>query len=107
MAKRNQRAAKARADVKRRKLAAQDRKFRTGVNSTCLRNVEHDGDSTLKVEFKRGSRYAYFDVPLSVAKRLAKASSVGKTYNRTVRNDYEYERLRAESSRRGGSKRKR
>lgn len=103
----NNRAAKAKATVAKRKAAAKAKAFRTGVSSTCLRRVEHDGESTLKVEFRRGSVYAYYGVSKRSATALARAGSVGKSYNRNIKPYYAYSRLRAAASRKRGAKGKR
>lgn len=92
-------ARRSRAAELKAKIAKQ--KMNRGVSSTCLRRVEHDGDSTLTVEFRRGARYKYFDVPPPRAGSLADAASVGKYYNRKIKYDYEYELTRASRPRRG------
>jgi KTSC domain len=69
---------------------------KTGVTSTCLRNVGHDKESkTLQVEFKKsGAVYQYSAVSTRTANGLKNASSVGKYFNRNVRNEYSYRRIR-------------
>jgi hypothetical protein len=72
------------------------------VTSTCLRTVKHDPDKRrLELEFRQsGARYAYFGVSPRVASNLKDAESVGKHFNRNVRNKYEYERLTKGNARR-------
>lgn len=78
------------------------------VSSTCLRTVKHDkATKDLTVEFRTsGARYRYSGVSARTANGLKNASSVGKYYNRNVRNEYEYERLSG-GRRRGRVKRHR
>ena len=63
--------------------------------STCLRESTADtGRSNLDVEFKEsGARYRYFDVSDRRMEGLKNASSVGKYFNRYIRNDHDYQRL--------------
>lgn len=99
-------AARGGARVRKARIQARKKKaitpYRKVVSSTCLRRVEHDGESTLRVEFRKGSVYDYFDVDREVAPRTARASSVGRYYNRHIRNaGYDYELVRAGHKRRG------
>lgn len=80
---------------------------RTGVNSTCLRAVKHDKASKrLECEFRKGSIYEYRGVSTRTANGLKNADSVGRYFNRNVRNNYAFTRLRGGRPRRG-AKRKR
>lgn len=93
--RRNNRAATARAK-------ADAARSRVAVNSTCLRVVEHDNeDKRLRLEFRTsGAIYEYSGVSKRAATNLAKAESVGRYFNRNVRNNYPYERVRASRPRR-------
>jgi len=46
----------------------------------------------LRVEFKNGGIYNYFDVPDSVFKKMSEASSKGKFFMDNIRGEYDYRR---------------
>jgi len=73
------------------------RRTNTVVSSTCLRRVAHDADTqTLELEFRKsGAVYEYYDVPTRVATNLRNAGSVGRHFNRRVRDVYDYQRTRS------------
>jgi hypothetical protein len=48
------------------------------------------GDDDLVVTFKSGARYRYHNVPILVFIQLISSDSVGETFNKIVRNNYEY-----------------
>lgn len=77
-----------------------------GLTSSCLRSKRYDPEKeTLDVEFKTsGAQYRYFDVPQRRSDKLEDAKSVGKYYNRYVRNDFEFKRLSSGRSRRKGKR---
>lgn len=70
--------------------------IRKPVRSSDLRSVGYDPDSaTLEIEFKDGSIYQYFDVPLTVYAGLMAAMSHGSYFARHVRNrGYRYRKVR-------------
>lgn len=84
------RAAKARKAARLAKLSKQ-------VQSTCLRTVDYDpNEDKLDLEFRKsGAKYRYFGPTIKDVRRLINAASIGRTFNRTIRNDFPYERLRA------------
>lgn len=79
---------------------------RTGVNSTCLRSIGHDKDAKkLSLEFKTsGAVYEYSGVSTRSANNLRKAASRGRHFNKHVRNEYPYKRVRASRPRRGAKR---
>lgn len=67
---------------------------RTFVSSSNLNSVGYDEETiTLEVEFKDGSLYQYFDVPVTVYQELMGAGSVGQYFAQNIRNSYRYSRL--------------
>jgi hypothetical protein len=69
---------------------------RKGVSSTCLRNTGYDPENkTLDLEFRKGGAvYEYFDVPKRTHTGLRKASSVGRYFNKHVRNEFDFRKIR-------------
>ncbi|MGA3052050.1 MAG: KTSC domain-containing protein [Chitinispirillaceae bacterium] len=67
---------------------------RLPVSSSNLASVGYDPSSmTLEIEFKDGSLYQYFDVPVAVYQGLMNADSKGTFFSQNLRNDYRYTRL--------------
>lgn len=67
---------------------------RTPVNSSALVSVGYDRDGlVLETELTSGAIYQYFDVPESVFLELMNADSLGKYYNKNIRNNYRYTQL--------------
>lgn len=56
------------------------------VVSAGITSIRHDGRSSLIVNFKDGSSYTYSNIPVSTYHELASAESVGKYFNRFIRN---------------------
>jgi hypothetical protein len=64
---------------------------RTPVNSSVLVSVGYDDHSfVLETELTSGAVYQYLDVPESVFLELMSANSLGKYYNKNIRNSYRY-----------------
>lgn len=64
------------------------------VSSSNLNSVGYDEQSmTLEVEFKDGSLYQYFDVPVAAHQELLGAGSVGRYFAQNIRNSFRYSRL--------------
>lgn len=64
------------------------------VSSSNLVSVGYDADSeTLEVEFKGGSVYQYFNVPVFMHERMMVADSIGIFFNAEVRNAFPCEKL--------------
>lgn len=71
---------------------------RTPIQSSVLRAVLYSASSRrLEAEFQSGAVYIYDDVPHQVFLDLLAAPSKGTFFNREIRNNYGYVRLRAPS----------
>jgi len=68
---------------------------REPVESSNLASVGYDeSSSTLEIEFRHGSIYQYFGVPLSVYQGLMNASSKGQYFDQRVKKaGYPYARV--------------
>ena len=65
-----------------------------GVNSTNLDFIGYDPDtSTLRIQFKDGSIYEYFDVPQYVYDELYAADSKGTYASRNIYKVYRQNRI--------------
>ncbi len=64
------------------------------VKSANLRAVGWAGGELL-VEFVRGGRYRYLDVPEEVYAALMNAKSVGRFFRQRVRSRFKYEKVLA------------
>ena len=63
--------------------------------SSVIRAFEYDPkEHRLAVTFVTGRRYAYRDVPPAVAEGLRSAASKGGYFNRRIRDQFSYDRLR-------------
>ena len=62
---------------------------RKRVSSSAISSVEYDqGSSTLELEFKSGSVYAYQDVPPDVYRELLEADSMGRFVSSNIKGRY-------------------
>jgi len=60
------------------------------VESSVLMFVGYEPISeTLRIVFKSGSEYKYTGVPIQVYQNLCNAESIGREFNRTIRNQYD------------------
>ena len=60
------------------------------VESSVLKFVGYEPISQiLRVVFTSGSEYKYTRVPIQVYKNLCNAESIGREFNRTIRNQYD------------------
>ena len=60
------------------------------VESSVLMFVGYEPISeTLRIVFKSGSEYKYTGVPIQVYQNLCNAESIGREFNRTIRNKYD------------------
>lgn len=67
---------------------------RLAVASGNVESVGYDGqEMKLEVKFRRGGRYCYFGVPLSVFEDLLKAESPGAFLNQQIRDVYSYQKI--------------
>ena len=65
------------------------------VNSTLLASVTYAvAESILQLEFCDGAIYRYFAVPAAIHSGLLAAGSKGSYFNRKIRSDFRYVRLR-------------
>lgn len=65
---------------------------RLPVESSCLSSVGHQG-TTLELEFRTGSVYAYAEVPADEYCALLAAPSLGRYFHAHIRGRYPYRRL--------------
>lgn len=66
---------------------------RTGVQSSSVESIGYDEESqTLEIEFKNGSIYQYFDVPVHVHVELMNAASVGSYLANMIKGTFRYSR---------------
>lgn len=64
------------------------------VDSSNLRAFRYDKTSaSMDVQFKNGFIYRYNQVPMSVAKQMESATSVGSFFAQNVKGMYDYDRL--------------
>lgn len=67
---------------------------RESVSSSNVESVGYDEESqTLEIEFKNGSTYQYFDVPLNIYTGLIHADSVGGYLAEIIKGSYRYSRV--------------
>ena len=60
------------------------------VQSSVILAVGYEQISqTLRVIFNSGSEYRYTGVPIQVYRNLCNAESIGREFNRTIRNRYD------------------
>lgn len=64
------------------------------VESSNIESVGYDNYSeTLELEFKNKHIYQFFGVPPSIHNKLVNAESVGRTFNETVRNKFNFKKV--------------
>jgi len=66
---------------------------RTPVQSSSIASIGYSPDSTLEIEFHRGTVYRYFAVPQCVYDALWRAESMGAYFNRSVKPHFRYTRV--------------
>jgi hypothetical protein len=65
------------------------------LNSTLIAGVSYEANSTLlQIEFRDGSLYRYFAVPVEVYEGLLAAESKGVYFNRRIRNVFQHAQLK-------------
>lgn len=65
------------------------------VSSTSLKSVGYDSDRRLlEVEFHSLAVYIYEDVPMWAYEALMTAASIGRYFERRIRNRYAYTQMR-------------
>ena len=66
----------------------------TTVESATLRGIAYDeGTGLLRLEFRSGAVYDYFEVPGAVHDALLRAPSMGACFNRAVRGCFRFCRV--------------
>jgi len=61
------------------------------INSSALAEAEYDDDTgDLRITFRDGSVYTYWNVPRVIYDTLVSTASPGSFYNRDIRNDYDF-----------------
>lgn len=66
---------------------------RRAVSSSCVQSVGYAArSSTLEIKFVNGGVYQYSQVPQDIYQGLMGAQSIGKTFQATVKNRYDYQK---------------
>lgn len=69
------------------------------LESTTLAAAGYDPAlRRLEVQFRRGDRYLYFQVPPEIYEQLLQAPSKGACFNRLIRNRFPYQHLSTPSA---------
>lgn len=67
---------------------------RIQVVSSNIRSVGYEADiEILEIEFTSGNIYQYFDVPEREYEELMNAASIGKYFNRKIKDNYRYRQV--------------
>jgi hypothetical protein len=67
---------------------------RQPVESSNISSVGFDPETeTLEVEFRNGSIYQYFGVPLPLFEQLTQSPSIGSFLNINIKESFPYERV--------------
>jgi len=71
---------------------------RTSVESSVIASLGYSADDRiLEVEFRSGRIYQYFEVSAERHQRLMAAESIGRYFNKMIRDRYERRELEAEA----------
>ena len=63
-------------------------------NSSNLKRSEYNTQtSELMVEFKKGGKYSYEKVPISIFTKMRMAESQGKYFAKNISKNYKYKKL--------------
>jgi len=66
----------------------------TKVTSSNIDAIGYDPTQRiLKIVFRSGAIYDYYDVDPEIYNSLMNATSIGKEFNSTIRNSYNYEKV--------------
>lgn len=63
------------------------------ADSSFIKHIHWEDDSTLIVTFSTNSVWAYYEVPKTVFYELTKAESIGAYFNKNIRSNYSSEVL--------------
>jgi uncharacterized protein YuzE len=65
------------------------------VGSSVIASVEYDNDAhELDITFTSGKIYRYFDVPAEIHAGLVDAESLGKFFNKEIKDAYRFEEVK-------------
>jgi hypothetical protein len=62
-------------------------------SSTISRMAYDEARKALSVEFKNGSRYEYYDLPVNVFQQMTAAASKGQFLSANIKGRYRYARV--------------
>ncbi|KKK77677.1 hypothetical protein LCGC14_2851170 [marine sediment metagenome] len=66
----------------------------TEVESSHIEAIGYDsGVQQVRVRFKGGATYVYYDVPANIANNFIEAESVGEYLNEHIKGEYRYEKV--------------
>jgi hypothetical protein len=62
--------------------------------STNIKSIDYnEEEKTLVVEFAKGGKYKYFDVPEEIPADMILAKSAGKFFQENIKNAFKFERV--------------
>lgn len=71
-----------------------EKKLKESYSSSNLKSSTYDVETReLIVEFKKGGKYSYNDVPLQTVISLKRAPSKGKYFNQNIAKVYTYKKI--------------
>jgi|TARA_R110000744_G_scaffold366233_1_gene475201 hypothetical protein len=71
-----------------------EKKLKESYNSSNLKSSTYDVETKeLIVEFKKGGKYSYSDVPLQTVVSLRRAPSKGTYFNQSIAKIYKYKKI--------------
>lgn len=69
--------------------------IRKKIESSSIESIGYfRGSETLEIEFKNGSIYQYFGVPIDEYWRLMQADSKGSYFAENIKDEYNYTKIR-------------
>mgnify|MGYP001224488367 CR=1 FL=1 len=71
-----------------------EKQIKESYNSSNLKSSNYNTETKeLIVEFKKGGKYSYKDVPLQTVVSLRRAQSKGGYFNKNIAKIYEYKKI--------------
>ena len=71
-----------------------EKKINESYSSSNLKSSTYDVETKeLIVEFKKGGKYSYSDVPLQTVISLRRAPSKGQYFNKSIAKIYKYKKI--------------
>ena len=68
--------------------------IKESYNSSNLKSSEYDVETKeLIVEFKKGGKYSYLNVPLQTVISLKRAPSTGSYFSKNIAKTYKYKKI--------------